>query len=282
MSARFSNGLRIGLALLGVSAGIAPCLLFACGSAAKTGIGSSSSDDASITTVVTYGGGAPGASSSGGAPLDPFSRSSISDGGSSSGGGHAANGSSSGGVHASSSGGSSSSGSSSSGAGSSSSGGSSSGGFIYVGSSADASPDAPQSCDNYTAPMCGPMPCDLRSNTCCVDLSGNSRCIPGANARCNPNEATGHCLQQCECSGGQVCCGVENSIVGVVQTSCQTIPDGGHCPPYPQTATSAAAQLCAFNSECKTGEDCITQTCIYNIVVQVCGLQSQAPFNCHQ
>jgi hypothetical protein len=126
------------------------------------------------------------------------------------------------------------------------------------------------------------MPCDLRSNTCCVDLNFNARCIPGADAKCNSNEATGHCLQECECPTGTVCCGVENTLVGVVQTSCQNIPDGGHCSPYPQTSYSASAQLCAFNSECKNGEDCITQTCIYNVVVQVCGLQSQAPFSCHQ
>jgi hypothetical protein len=298
MSPRFSNGLRTCLALLGVSSVLAPCLLLACGSHVTPSF--APSDDAStIVTVVTYGGGAPQSSSSGAAvaPVNPFSRESVSDGGSSSGVGASSggrvsgSGSSSGGAASSgagaSSGGPASSGSSSSSGGGASSGsttddggGSSSGGFIYIGGAADASPDSPASCDPYNVPMCGTTPCDLRSNTCCVDLNANARCIPGANAMCNTNEATGHCLYECECPTGQVCCGVENSLVGVVQTSCQTVPDGGHCSPYPQTSIQASAQLCHFNSEC-TQDQCITQTCIYNIVVQVCGLQSQYPFNCH-
>jgi hypothetical protein len=273
MRSRLRFRLRIAIALLGVSAGVTSSLLLSCGSAKNTAA-PTTTDDASIITVKTSGGGIPNTTNPAMPPANPFSRETVNDGG-------ASDGPSSGGR--SSSGGSSSSSSGGSSSGASSSVGSSSGQqFVYIGGAADASPDAPYSCDNYTAPMCGTMPCDLRSNTCCVDLNFNARCIPGANASCNSNEATGHCLQQCECPADTVCCGVENSLVGVVQTSCQSVPDGGHCQPYPQTSITASAQLCHFNAECKTAEDCITQTCIYNIVVQVCGLQSQAPFNCHQ
>jgi hypothetical protein len=261
MSARWIR-LRIAIAFVGVSAGCATSMLLSCGSAKST---AAQTDDASIITVKTFGGGIPNTTNPAMPPANPFSRDSVSDGGD-------AGRRSSGGSSSSSSGGSGGS-----------SGGSSSGPqYIYVGGAADASPDAPYSCDEYTAPMCGMMPCDLRSNTCCLDLNFNARCLPGANANCNSNEATGHCLQQCECPADTVCCGVENSLVGVVQTACQSVPDGGHCQPYPQTSITAAAQLCHVNSECKTGDNCITQTCIYNLVVQVCGLQSQAPFNCHE
>jgi hypothetical protein len=143
-------------------------------------------------------------------------------------------------------------------------------------------PDAePNVCPaSYTPPLCGLSPCNLRSNTCCVTFSLETRCIPGANAKCESNEATLHCTQACECSNGDVCCGVENSILGVVQTECQSIPDGGLCNPHPQTTTQASAQICTTDEECKNGMGCLKQSCVYGAVLSVCGLQSQDPFDC--
>jgi hypothetical protein len=150
------------------------------------------------------------------------------------------------------------------------------------GGSLDGPVDEPNPlCDGYVPAMCGVTPCDLRSNTCCVDLSLNTRCAPGHSSACHSNEVTIQCLQACECAGGQVCCGVEDTIQGVVQSKCQTVADGDLCKPHPQTTTQASAQLCKVTSECKNGQDCITQTCIYNATLSVCGLQSQDPFNCH-
>jgi hypothetical protein len=142
----------------------------------------------------------------------------------------------------------------------------------------DAAPT--NACPNYVAPNCGATACDLRSNTCCVDFSFDTRCIPGANAKCNSNEATLHCTSACECEVGSVCCGVENTILGVVQTQCQAVPDGGLCNPHPQTTTQASAQICQTTDECRNGQDCIKQTCIYGATLSVCGLQSQDPFDC--
>jgi hypothetical protein len=256
---RGSNGsrrLQAFVAILGVVLPFGPTLIGGCGSSsaapAPAAPGPTVTSDAAVpqVTVITYGGGG---GSSGAMISNPF--------------------------------GGSSSGSSSSGSGT-------------IDSGADDGPDddgatdggVPEGsvvakCDDtYLPPQCGDTAadtCDLRSNTCCVNLSLVARCIPGANADCAKNEATIHCTQACECGGGDsVCCGVENQILGVVTTQCQTVVDGGLCNPHPQTATQASAQLCKDSSECKNGKGCILQSCEFNAVLSVCGLQSQDPFDC--
>ena len=116
-----------------------------------------------------------------------------------------------------------------------------------------------------------------------MTISLGTRCLPGTNAACATNEATLHCSNGCECPGDQACCGVENTIAGVVQTVCQNVPVGGHCSPYPPTSTMNSAQFCKADSQCKS-DTCLTQTCSYggySAQFNICGLQSQAPYNCH-
>jgi hypothetical protein len=207
-----------------------------------------------LVTVITGGGGAPTSSgSSSGVIQNPFGD--LPDTGSSSG--------------------------------TSSSGGSSSGGASDDGS-ADASDGAVQPPPNttpncpadYAVQNCGNAPCDYRSNTCCINVQFQTRCIPGNKSKCNSDEASIHCLQSCECGGGQACCGVLNTILGEVTTECQSIPDGGLCNPHPATNTQISEQLCGTNEECTAGQGCILQTCEYGVTTAICGLISFAPFNC--
>ena len=120
--------------------------------------------------------------------------------------------------------------------------------------------------------------CDRRYNTCCVNADFQTRCVAKPEA-CEPSEYGVACGQACECPGGQVCCGYYYELMQVVGASCQTVPPGGLCQPNPQTNTQASAQLCGTEGECTQG-DCINQTCVDGVTLSVCGLQSQAPFNC--
>jgi hypothetical protein len=208
-----------------------------------------------LITVMTGGGGAPTSSgSSSGAFVNPFGD--LPDTGSSSG--------------------------------TSSSGSGSSGGSNNVSPDGGPSDGAVEAPDNtmpdcpadYAVPMCGTSPCDYRTSTCCVDVQAHTRCIPGNKSRCNANEASIHCLQSCECGGGQVCCGVLNTILGEVTAECQSIPDGGLCNPHPPTNTQISEQLCGSDPECTAGQGCILQTCEYGVTVKICGLVSEAPFDC--
>jgi hypothetical protein len=208
-----------------------------------------------LITVVTGGGGAPTSSgSSSGAIQNPFGD--LPDTGSSSGASSSGSGS----------GGASDDGSADSGP---------SDGAVEA--PANTTPDCPA---DYTVPNCGNAPCDYRSNTCCVNVQFQTRCIPGNKSKCNSVEASIHCLQACECGGGEVCCGVLNTILGEVTTECQSIPDGGLCNPHPATNTQISEQLCATDTECTAGQGCILQTCEYGVTTAICGLVSQAPFNC--
>jgi hypothetical protein len=81
------------------------------------------------------------------------------------------------------------------------------------------------------------------------------------------------CTQACDCQNGQVCCGVENGSVAT--TSCQTVAGGGSCP-----GGEAGAQLCEVSSECTNGQACTPQSCADGAHLSLCGIQSQAPFNC--
>jgi hypothetical protein len=264
MPARLSNGLRIFVALLGSAIPLAPALASGCGTSSDTPaakppiVDATAPADVRLVMVVTGGGGAASSSSSSSGSGNPLGA--LPEAGSSSGGG-----------------------SSSSGGSPESDGGSESDGSD---DGSDAAAPAPN-CPNYVAPPCGgpndTSPCDLRSNTCCITLTLQERCIPGAAAKCNSNEAAIHCANACDCSGGNVCCGVANVLVGAVQTVCQSIPDGGLCNPHPATNTQASAQLCNVNAampECKNGQNCIAQTCEYGANLSICGLQSQDPFDC--
>ena len=151
-------------------------------------------------------------------------------------------------------------------------------------------PTAPR----ITLPLCGTTPCDLRDNICCVSISltPTGRCLSKADGgTCKGNEATVSCLHQaCDCTGGQVCCGVargSTTFIPNVTSGCQAVPSGGNCQPYPDVTTEAgtiaSAQLCKQSAECENSQSCIAQTClppIVNAKLSMCGLQSQAPFDC--
>ncbi|MGO9833804.1 MAG: hypothetical protein ACLP1X_06285 [Polyangiaceae bacterium] len=221
---------------------------------------------------------APGCSStSGGAGGFPEGGSGGSSGGSSS----STTGSSSSGSGTSSGTSTSSSGSGSS---ASSSGSGTSSGI------ADSSP--PQFTDGGT-PLCNETPCDLQSNTCCVTqfITGSS-CIEhsgSANQGCPANTAAFSCLQASDCTtAGQVCCGEADSTAQTAGTSCKTVAAGGS-PCGASSSTAAYAQICTTTKECKNGMQCVAQVCAVvisgvtaNAHLTMCGLQTQAPFNCTQ
>jgi hypothetical protein len=297
MSARFSTGTRPFFAILGAFVAVAPSLGSGCGSSsastatpskpdasvdASVGAGGSDGGHAgpAIVTVVTAGGGANGASSGSvnlfGGPLDDSGTPSDDSGSVSGDSGSAPDTSSSSSSSGSSSGSSSSSSGSSSG----------SGGSMDSGSdgSMDSGSDGYVSyCDTYTSPMCAGGPCDLKTHTCCITFTLAERCLAGANAKCASNEASVHCATACDCSNGQSCCGVIDTLVGSVESSCQSLSasvSGGNCQPYPETVSQASAQLCALSGECQNGQPCIHQTCVYGAQFYLCGLHSESPYNC--
>ncbi|HEX4445652.1 MAG TPA: hypothetical protein VH044_02920 [Polyangiaceae bacterium] len=250
----------------------APGFTSGCGSSSAQPPAQSNPGDASITytTVVTAGGGAPNSgSSSGSIGINPFGD--IDSGSGSSTG--------------------SSTGSTDDGAapGDDGSTGDDSATTSDTGAppgdagpdSGDASTPPANVCVNYVAPVCGSGPCDLRTHTCCVTLSLAFTCVAGTgSSACPSNQASVHCLQSCECGGTKSCCGVENTLIGAVTAECQEVPNGGFCSPHPQTSTEASAQFCKTDAECKNGQGCIAQTCEFNAVFNICGVQSQAPFDC--
>jgi len=264
--ARGRHGLRVLAALLSTLVPLAPGLVSGCGSSGSVAPPTPTvqiASDAAIplVMVVTGGGGAPtssGSGSSSGAIQNPLGDLPVPDSGSSSG---------------------------------ASSSGSGSGALSDDGSSvnlSDGALDAPAVIENttptcssdYVVSMCGLDPCDYRTSTCCVDIQLNTRCIPGNKSKCNSNEASIHCLQACECDVGRVCCGVANTILGIVTSECQSIPDGGLCNPHPMTNTQASEQLCGTDEECTAGQGCIKQTCEYGVTLKLCGLQSEMPYDC--
>jgi hypothetical protein len=181
-----------------------------------------------------------------------------------------------------------------------SSSGSCGGGPSDAGADGDASPegssadggseagDAGFSCGPYTVPLCGvtdagaDLPCDLHDNFCCLTFALVGRCLPkdGGGGTCTSDEVNVGCAQACECGGGQVCCAVQDGLS--YSTGCQPVAPGGHCQPYPQTCTTASAQLCVSGSECVGNEGCIPQTCVFGANLNICGIQSESPFNCAQ
>jgi hypothetical protein len=61
--------------------------------------------------------------------------------------------------------------------------------------------------------------------------------------------------------------------------TCQSVPNGGSCS-GPATSTTATAQLCEQDEECKNGQACISQSCVFGAMFKLCGLQSQKPYSC--
>jgi hypothetical protein len=53
---------------------------------------------------------------------------------------------------------------------------------------------------------------------------------------------------------------------------------GGSC--TPPSSGYSTAQLCEQSAECKNGQPCIPQTCVFGAKFKFCGLQSQSPYNC--
>lgn len=260
-----SKGLRLLIAVLGTVVPLAPAVMSGCGLSSSSNVAPAPTTqipaDATIplVMVVTGGGGAPtsSSSSSSGAIQNPFGDLPMPDSGSSSGGTSSGSGS----------------------GGDMSDDGSTDSGLSDDSGDGSGNPAA-NTCVNYAVPLCGADPCDLRTSTCCVSLSLQTRCLKKP-MQCDPMmEASLHCLQACECPGGQVCCGVANTIIGAVTSECQSIPDGGLCNPHPQTNTQSSEQLCGTDAECTSGQGCIKQTCEYGVTLQICGLQSQDPFDC--
>ena len=279
MFARRSHGPRAVITFIGallVPLALSASVVPGCGT---SGSGATPSPEGGYTTVVTSGGGVPAVDAG---PNDPFS----SSGGSASSGSGSSSGSNSSG---SSSGQSLDSGSSSGGDASDDSSSSSSGGGCNGSSSGSDSSVA------YTPPSCDGMnPCDLRSNTCCLSSTASGlvgHCLPGTTLTCSQTptpQATVHCLQAAECGAGMSCCGDVIQLLGQVRSSCVCLAQGQSCPYVPATIAQAGVQLCKTDAECKNVDPdsgapltCIHQTCIYGAVLDICGLQSGPPLNCH-
>jgi hypothetical protein len=136
-------------------------------------------------------------------------------------------------------------------------------------------------CTTYAAPVCaGTATCDLRSNTCCVTeaIIPTGTCVSGTDAGCPGTQAPFHCLYSCDCPAGQSCCGELNSGTLAGTAVCQSVANGGSC-----TVTAgytATAQLCEQTEECKNGQACIAQTCVFGSHFKFCGLQSGPPYSC--
>jgi hypothetical protein len=127
------------------------------------------------------------------------------------------------------------------------------------------------------------MPCDLKTNTCCLDQFLVARCISKP-MTCPSNNVSFGCLQATDCPSGQVCCGLADSSAMTATTSCATIASGTNCPGM-SSMTMGYAQFCQTDGECKNHQACIKQSCPINsslppAVFKLCGLQNHQPYNC--
>jgi hypothetical protein len=117
--------------------------------------------------------------------------------------------------------------------------------------------------------------CNLLNQTCCVgvDAKGNptGTCVKHG-ASCPVLTAAFNCAGKSDCPTGQICCGTATTTSA--QTSCAT-----SCPTQ-GNSSQGQAQLCKGNAECQNGMTCIPQTCLEGANLDLCGLTSQAPFNC--
>ncbi len=123
---------------------------------------------------------------------------------------------------------------------------------------------------SYVVRKCGSQPCDLRSNTCCLPVDGGidaSYCVGGSTTSCGSQTATYHCLGTTDCpTSGDLCCGVYDLNAKTAATVCQT-------------AACATVQFCMVDTECQ-GESCVSQSCMGVSPLNLCGLQSKAPYDC--
>jgi|HubBroStandDraft_1064217.scaffolds.fasta_scaffold30428_2 hypothetical protein len=218
--------------------------------------------------------------------------SSTQQGGSSSSSSSGVAGSSSGSHTSSSSGGGSSSGSH---AGSSSSGSGSGGSCVAPASTPRVSSNI--EFDDAGVPLCGSGPCDLTTHICCVSALAEGTCL-AAGSTCPESggypQAQFECLQASECPCGQVCCGIANDAQNSSSagSSCQDISATGACSPVADAGAQSkagSAQLCQTDAECKNGTTCSWQVCNVQTPygaampnLTMCGLQSDAPFNCSE
>ena len=145
--------------------------------------------------------------------------------------------------------------------------------FSCGGSSGAPAKDAGAS-DEYLVPLCGTIPCDYRSKTCCLFTDGGveggaaTSCIDGTSASCGSGVGTFHCSGVIECPTGKVCCGVYDLTALTAGTSCLDAP------------CSSMGQFCRTTEECPSGKPCTPQTCGNATVLYLCGVLSQAPYNC--
>jgi hypothetical protein len=245
MSARL-HGLRAVFALLGVAGVASSHVLSGCGTSGAAPTAHPVADSGGYVTVVTAGGGP--VPEGGATVIDTPIDSGSSSGGSSGDAGSA-----------------------------DSAGDGDAAGCPADDASNDASDDVV-----YTPPQCGVdgSLCDLHSNTCCLNTSLVGTCLPGACASCPSNQATVHCLQAGECTGGASCCGDVIRILGEVKSHCVPLVAGQSCPYVPWTSTQLGVQLCKTDTECKNGQPCIHQMCQYGAVLDMCGVQDAGPLNC--
>lgn len=190
-----------------------------------------------------------------------------------------ASGSSSGGSSSGSGNGSSSSGGQSGGLGSSSgsSGASGSGGSSQrvLG---------PVQFNSAGVPLCGSTACDLSTHICCLTQALQATCIANT-AMCPSMAASFGCLQKSDCPTGKVCCAVADVSTSTAGTACQDVASqGDKCLPA-TSANSASAQACQTSAECVNGATCSWQDCAVSGIpmepeLVLCGVQSEAPFNC--
>jgi hypothetical protein len=125
-------------------------------------------------------------------------------------------------------------------------------------------------------PLCAITACDLTTSTCCAGAGGGGICVSGGSCPSGSGLAAIHCLQEGDCTGGQVCCLQDDGFVGF-GTSCETASSDGNCP-VGDAASAPSVQMCQTSAECKNGAACVSQTCMVNFSwadVSLCGLSPQ-------
>ncbi len=84
-----------------------------------------------------------------------------------------------------------------------------------------------------------------------------------------------NCGGSVDCPSGQVCCGEADQLSGSAQTVC-----ADSCPTMSSSSKQGQAQVCRGNAECQNHMDCLPQQCLGTANLNLCGLTSQAPFDC--
>jgi hypothetical protein len=140
-------------------------------------------------------------------------------------------------------------------------------------------------CTSVTVPACnGDAGCDLRSNTCCVTPHlplPIGQCVAGTTEACTELDggpSPTHCIYSCDCPAGQSCCGELNSSSFKGEAVCETLANGASC--AVGAGFTVANQICLQDEECKNGQKCIAQTCIFSSHFHFCGLHAESPYFC--